>query len=186
MRGFGGGFGVDGEADLADFFSEGDDGFGGGAGSDFGDEGFARVASVDASVGRDVIVVAAHGHDDVVFIGNAIVSGIETYPAMRRRVDLNPGVAFGDFVIIARDVEIAADVAAGDTQEPENSEADLGEVLADARPFLDGLIGGGAVGGDVGLVGQFLAEEISDGLHLSADGQRGEVWEELGELEEGL
>ena len=75
-----------------------------------------------------------------------VVGGVEAAPAEPRQVSLYPGVAgviFGAIVVFLDVVEIAADVAAWDTQPAHERNHDVAEVLAHAAPVLDCHVDGG-------------------------------------------
>lgn len=142
--------------------------FGGG---DHCGELFTGVSAIDAAVGWDFVVVASGGDDDVVFGGEDIASGVVADPSKFVGVELEPGVAFGGLEV--GDVEIAVDVSGGDSAQAEDSDHDLGHVLADAGFLFEGFVDCGIVGCDVGLIFDHIVDSVTDGFDLFADGEGG-------------
>ena len=87
-------------------------------------------------------------------------------------MELDPRVALRRLALLALDVQVAADVAAGNLAQPEQAEHQVGEILAHAAADLEEVLGRRVIGGDVLPVLEALADVGAERDHLLADRRR--------------
>jgi hypothetical protein len=113
----------------------------------------------------DVAGVAAGGHEDSAY-ARFVVAGIAG-PPLAAEVDFEPGGKIhwigdcGDADV----AEVAGDVAGGNAQGPQERDAEVHEVAADALLVVKNVVGGfGGVGESISE-GDVIVHPVDDGLH---------------------